>query len=68
MPALPHASFALIALACGGRQSVLNVHMAMRDKSDRNAAEHRKACIEAEVRSLVEPPQPHHQPAPMWQR
>jgi hypothetical protein len=50
MPALPHASFALIALACGGRQSVLNVHMAMRDKSDRNAAEHRKACIEAEVR------------------
>jgi hypothetical protein len=37
-------------LLVGGRQSVLNVHMAMRDKSDRNAAEHRKACIEAEVR------------------
>ena len=33
---------------------MLNVHKAMRDKSDRNAAEHRKACIDAEVQLYVE--------------
>ena len=31
---------------------MVNVHKVMRDKSERNAAENKKACIDAEVSEL----------------
>lgn len=34
------------------RQEMVNVHKVMRDKSERNAAENKKACIDAEVSEL----------------